>query len=352
MTKPAPSRTPSLLERAAEIYDFSSGLRVEPNPARAPEPVQAAPAPVEAPTEAVEATPEPVEIPSWMVDSPAPASKPTAEPVRKPVEPVEPIAAPAAAAPRPLRRTHVRPANQVEIDRERLRATGFVLPDGPVTGLAEELRLVKRQLLAAASVPRKGLTEEKRRSILVCSAQPDEGKTFCALNLAISLAAEQDRDVLLVDGDFQKPEILSLLGIEGGPGLVDALADPDSDVESFVIRTDLGSLSVLPAGRQANNVPELLASARTARVLAELAADPRRIVIFDSPPVLMASAAGLLATHVGQALVVVRADTTTESDLGEAIGLLADCAQIGLVLNGAGFAAGGRRYGQYYGYEP
>jgi exopolysaccharide/PEP-CTERM locus tyrosine autokinase len=330
MTNPAPLRdTPSLLERAAEIYDFSSGLLVQPG--RQPEPV-ATPAPEPAPA------PEPVEV----ATAPAP----------KPVEPSDSIPAPAAEAARPLHRSLVRPGPVVEIDRERLRAGGFILPDAGVTGLAEELRLVKRQLLAAAFAPRKGLSDEKRRSILVCSAQPDEGKTFCALNLALSLAGEQDREVLLVDGDFQKPQILDLLGLENGPGLVDALADQDVDAESFVIRTDLGGLSILPAGRQANNVPELLASARTARVLAGLAADPRRLVIFDSPPVLIASAAGVLASHVGQVLVVVRADTTTESDLGEAIGLLSDCAQIGLVLNGAGFAAGGRRYGQYYGYEP
>jgi exopolysaccharide/PEP-CTERM locus tyrosine autokinase len=326
MSQPAPkSATPSLLERAAEIYDFSSGMLVEPQFAPVVEP-EAEPAPKAEP-------------------APEPVFEAAPEPVWQPAEPQEPI------APRPLRRRSAAPGPVVEIDRDRLRAAGFVLPEG-ATALAEEMRLVKRQLLAAAATPKKSVPDEKRRSILVCSAQPNEGKTFTALNLALSLAGEPDREVLLVDGDFQKPEIPSLLGIEAGPGLVDALADPDVDAESFVLRTDLGSLCVLPAGRQANNVPELLASARTARILADLAADPRRIVVFDSPPVLMASAASILASHVGQALVVVRADVTTESDLGEAVGLLADCAQIGLVLNGAGFAAGSRRYGQYYGYEP
>lgn len=303
--------TPSLLERAAEIYDFSSGLLVQPLDVAPPRPVAAQPQ--------------------------------TDAPVSRRAEPQEPIARPVAPA-APRRRG-------AEIDRGRLRAAGFLVP-GVSSALAEEIRLVKRQLLAAAATSGKGVSEEKRRSILVCSAQPGEGKTFTALNLAISLAAEQDREVLLVDGDFQKPQIPSLLGLESGPGLVDALADPAVDVDSLIVRTDLGNLSVLPAGRQADNVPELLASARTARLLASLAADPRRLVLFDSPPVLMASAASLLASHVGQALLVVRADRTTESDLGEAVGLLADCAQIGLVLNGAGFAAGRRRYGQYYGYEP
>ena len=327
MSQPAPkSATPSLLERAAEIYDFSSGMLVQPSFAPVSEPA-----------------PEPEPEPQPLPEAREPAFEPA--PAPQPVEPQEPI------APRPLRRSRPVPAHSVEIDRERLRAAGFVLPE-TTSALAEEMRLVKRQLLAAMATPRKSVSDEKRRSVLVCSAQPNEGKTFTALNLALSLAGEPDRDVLLIDGDFQKPDIPSLLGIEAGPGLVDAIADPDADAERFVVRTDLGSLSVLPAGRQANNVPELLASAHTAKVLAGLAADPRRIVIFDSPPVLMASAASLLAGHVGPALVVVRADVTSESDLGEAVGLLADCAQIGLVLNGAGFAAGSRRYGQYYGCEP
>ena len=110
-------------------------------------------------------------------------------------------------------------------------------------------------------------------------------------------------------------------------------------------------LSVLPAGRKTNNVPELLASDRTREVLAKLVAgDRRRIILFDSPPALMASHATVLAGHVGQALVVVRADQTTEADLRETIGLLHGCGHVGLVLNGAGLAVTGRKFGAYDGY--
>jgi Mrp family chromosome partitioning ATPase len=156
---------------------------------------------------------------------------------------------------------------------------------------------------------------------------------------------------LLVDGDFPKPEILSTLGIEGGPGLIDALADPGIDPETLVIGTDIEGLSVLPAGRQVNNATELLGSSRTREVLAVLAgASRRRLVIFDSPPALAASPAAVLASHVGQIVMVVRADRTTEADLKQAVGLLNACEDISLILNGAGFAANGRRFGSYYGY--
>jgi exopolysaccharide/PEP-CTERM locus tyrosine autokinase len=232
-----------------------------------------------------------------------------------------------------------------EVDREGLRTRGFIDPDAPISGIAEEFRIVKRQLLLGASGD-----DPKRRNILVCSAQPDEGKTFCTVNLALSLASERDVEVLLVDGDFPKPEILSILGLEGGAGLIDAVADPALDPDALVIETDIEGLSVLPAGSQVPNVTELLGSERTREVLAALAR-PNRIILFDSPPALMASPATVLAAHAGQLLMVVRADQTTEADLREAVALLSACTDVKLLLNGTGFAAGGRRFGGYYGYK-
>ena len=129
------------------------------------------------------------------------------------------------------------------------------------------------------------------------------------------------------------------------------LTDPAVDPEEFVIRTDIEGLSVLPSGRKVNNVPELLASERTRQLLARLvAADPRRIILFDSPPALMASPVTILAGQVGQILLVVRADRTTEADLRETTELLSGCDHVGLLLNGAGIAVSGRNYGGYDGY--
>jgi exopolysaccharide/PEP-CTERM locus tyrosine autokinase len=299
----------SLLERAAELYGF--------------------------------------EVPTARAPAAAPEAAPVPQPRPEPEVLAAPMPAPKAPADfmeegRPL--TRARPGGCASVERERLREGGFIDPDAPAGALAEEFRIVKRQLLLALK-PGKGQT------VLVCSAQPDEGKTFCAINLALSLAAERDTDVLLVDGDFSKPEILSLLGVEGGAGLVDALADPKLDPESLVIRTDIGGLSVLPAGRHVNNVTELLGAERTREVLTRLTeGSPKRIVIFDSPPALMASPATVLAAHAGQLLMVVRADETSEADLKEALGLLSACDNVSLLLNGAAFAANGRRFGSYYGY--
>ena len=342
MNQHTPLRTGgSLLERAAELYGFGlpAAPATEPVPAPKPEPevLEAAPAaPRPEPSVQARITPEH-------------RRKSETQPEAADAEPVPaPIAAEPAPVPklRPARPAVARAPGTATVDREALREAGFIEPDLPGGGLAEEFRIVKRQLLLGMAGD-----SGKSRTILVCSARPDEGKTFCAVNLALSLAAEREREVLLIDADFPKPEVLSLLGLEGGAGLVDALADPDLDPEALVIRTDVEGLSVLPAGRHAPNVTELIASERTRDVLARLAeANPRRILLFDAPPALLASPASVLASHAGQLLLVVRADQTTESDLREAAALLSACSDIRLLLNGAGFAATGQRFGSYYGY--
>jgi exopolysaccharide/PEP-CTERM locus tyrosine autokinase len=284
----------SLLERAADFYDVDSALK-----GRAAPPLEPGPAPF---------------APYALAEGSAVAPRPWTGPLQA-------------------------------IDRAALTGAGFILPDGPVTGIGEEFRLIKRQLLAMAAQ-----SGPDALRIMLCSAHPGEGKTFCAVNLALSLAAEKDSDVLLVDADFANPSVLSRLGLEGGQGFMDALADPCLAVEACVIRTDIPALAVLPAGRQTNNDTEYLSSARMEVVLERLAAGhPNRIILFDSPPLLAASPAAVLASHVGLALLVVRADVTSENALRDAAGMLKSCPQVQLLLNGVKFSASGRSFGSYYG---
>ena len=242
--------------------------------------------------------------------------------------------------------------DEARIDRGRLAEAGMIVPGAPVGPLAEEFRLVKRQL----SVTRQRLAtageEDKSRTLLVCSARPGDGKTFCAINLALSMAAERDTEVLLVDADVAKPDVCRRLGLEPGPGLLDALYDGTLDPETLVVRTDVPGLSVLPAGAKTAMDTELLASARTRAVIARLlATDPRRLIVFDSPPALAASPAAVLAMLVGQVMLVVRADRTPESEITAAVGLLDGCDHIALVLNAVTFVPDRHRFGSYYGQE-
>lgn len=287
MTKPN-----SLFERAAEIYDFGAALRGRAAPTvNIPADLPFAPPVYEAATQ---------RAPDW-------------------TGPVQ------------------------SLDREKMTDAGYIQPDGPVTALSEEFRVLKRALLGQLANNPRG------NRILICSAYSGEGKTFCAINLALSLAAEKDREILLVDADVAKPSITDALGITAGPGLLDALADPAIAIEDCVQRTDIPSLSILPAGQRSNNDTEYLASARTEALLARLTQGrPDRIILFDSPPLLLASAAAVLASHAAIALLVVRADSTPEGALRDAAGQLKGGPQVQLMLNAVQFSASGRRFGSYY----
>jgi Mrp family chromosome partitioning ATPase len=328
---PVPSEEgKSLLERAVKAFDLGTL------------------APPAVPTGLAPARPRPA---AHQVAPAAPATRPQAEPVAiaaapvAPPAPAEPLAAPVPVEPVSFR------GPKHGIDRERLRAQGFIVPEGSVTALLEEFRIVKRQiLLQAAELRRQGGGAAAQR-VLVSSPHPGEGKTYCAINLALSIAAETENEVLLVDADFAKPSVLSALGLPGGPGLMDALIDPAADVAGFVLGTDIPGLSVLPAGNANNADSEHLNSSRTATTLDRLTEGaPQRIVIFDSPPALAAAPAAGLAKYVGQTVMVVRADRTGQGSLEDAISLLSGCPNIQLLLNAVNFSPSGRRFGSYYGY--
>lgn len=313
---PVPPSGPSLIERASGSFDFRTLTRppiADLPPALEPVVPKAAPAPASVPQPKV-ATQFETTLPQ--------------------------------ADPQPFRGTyHV-------IDRAHLREQCLIEPESAVTGLLEEFRIVKRQLLRTAADSREGKGAPHGERILICSAHPGEGKTFCSVNLALSIAAEKDNEVLLVDADFAKPSVLSTLGLPGGPGLMDALADPTIAVEDCIIGTDIAGLFVLPAGNATGSDTEYLASTRTDEVLARLTSHaPNRIVIFDSPPALAASPASVLAKHVGQTVMIVRADVTGEAALRDAVQLLGACDDIKLLLNGTRFSTTGRRFGTYYGYK-
>lgn len=260
----------------------------------------------------------------------------------------------AAAVPVPVHRSPLvgtEATKHADVDLVALSEAGFIVPGAPPSPLSEEFRIAKRHLLLEAFGGRNNPPLEKGRLILMCSAQPNEGKTFCSVNLALSLAAETEVDVLLIDADVAKPEILSTLGLPGGEGLMDALADPGIDPETLVIRTNIPNLSVLPAGRQTNNDTELLASDRTPALIERLIAGrPRRIIVIDSAPALAASPASSLALHVGQITMIVRADQTSESEVREALAMLESPAKVQLMLNRVTYNGNNRKFGYYYGF--
>ena len=264
----------------------------------------------------------------------------------------QPVAAPAEPAAAPSEPMHFHEGKLHHIDRALLARHGLIQPEAQVTALFEEFRIVKRRVLASVRKAREAGSGAMAQRVLVCSPLPGEGKSFTAANLALAMAAEKDSEVLLVDADFAKPSVLSLFGLPRGPGFMDVLANPDIALEDCILSTDIAGLHVLPAGNHTNSDSEYLASSRTAEVLDMLTqGSPGRIVIFDSSPALAASPAAELAHHVGQAIVVARADRTGQGALEDALTLLSACPDLKLLLNAAHFSPSGRRFGAYYGQE-
>jgi protein-tyrosine kinase len=236
---------------------------------------------------------------------------------------------------------------RIELDFARLAARGFVTPDSGATQIAEEFRVIKRPIIRNAVG--KGAAHVKHGNlVMVTSALPSEGKTFTSLNLALSIASEVDSTVLLVDGDVAHPSIPEQLGAPHGPGLLDLLTRDDLDFGDALVKTNIDKLSVLPAGSRHRRSTELLASEQMASLLREMAtryAD--RIIIFDSPPLLATTEARVLATNMGQIVMVVAADATSQHAVNQALATIESCEIVLMVLNKASRTDVGTYYGYY-----
>lgn len=239
----------------------------------------------------------------------------------------------------------------VDLDLTALAASGIVTPDAPRSLLADQYRVIKRPLIRNAT-GKGAATLTHANLIMVTSALAGEGKTFTAINLAMSIAAEVDHHVLLVDADVARPSVLRSLGMPSGPGLLDLL-EGTATFSDVVLTTSVPKLAVLPSGRPHERATEMLASAAMHDLLDEMATRyPDRIVIFDSPPLLLTTESRALAANMGQIVVVVQAARTLQGEVEQALSTIEACPVRLMVLNqvGAKAASGyGYGYGLAYG---
>jgi protein-tyrosine kinase len=240
-------------------------------------------------------------------------------------------------------------ALRVILDPARLAAAGIAAPGAPRSRLADQFRGIKRPLLMNAR-GESAAPVKRANCIMVTSAVPGEGKTFAALNLAMSLAMEVDWRVLLIDADVLRPAVFDRLGLPPAKGLLDALADPELPLRELILPTSIDKLSLLPAGTAGGHTTELLGSAAMARLVEQLATqDERRILLFDSPPLLAAPETRVLAGHVGQIVVVVEAQRTPRNSVVEALATIEACPVVMTLLNKVR-GVEGKSYGYGYGY--
>lgn len=223
--------------------------------------------------------------------------------------------------------------NQVVINWKALAAEGFIDHNDTKSQLAEEFRVIKRPLVnniqggEANGISRPNL-------ILICSSLPGEGKTFVSINLALSIANELDKSVLLIDADVERPSVSKQLGIKQSPGLIEYLENDKISFSDILLKTDLSNLNVIPAGKRHKYSTELLSSQRMYLFAEEVSRRYKdRVVIFDSPPLLVATQAQILAELVGQVVLVIAAEETPQNVVNESISKLANCDVVMTLLN-------------------
>lgn len=244
----------------------------------------------------------------------------------------------------------VRTAAFVDIDSARLLAAGFITPDSPRSGQAEELRVIKQQMLKLAFTEDRRRRSAKSNVIMLTSSLPAEGKTFVSLNLAMSLCNERDTFVLLIDADSHRRSLSELVGVDDKSiGLIDLVLDDRLRLSDIMHRTSIPNLSFIPAGRPHQNAAELLASKKTGAVMADIAARyPDRIVVIDTPPLMASTEGAVLSAYVGHVIVVVEKDRTSIRSLRNTLTMLKGCENISCVLNFDGSSEHFSRYA--YGY--
>lgn len=250
---------------------------------------------------------------------------------------IEPPSVSRVDRPAPARGIDERPqgtiSRRVELDLTRLAAQGYVVPYAARSQLSDEFRILKRPLLAAARADAREDVEHPNL-LMITSAVPAEGKTFTAINLAMSLAMERDINVLLVDADVSRPSVFARLGVEPQRGLLDLLADEHVPIAEAIATTNIEGLSLMGPGAAIDHATEMLASDAMVRLLERLATqDPDRVVVFDAPPLLPSTESRALALNMGQIVFVVAAEQTLQSTVRDALSMLKHCPNVLPVLN-------------------
>lgn len=224
-------------------------------------------------------------------------------------------------------------AGQIILNGEKLTERGFIYNSGSAHHIQEEFRYIKRKLLNNAFGPT-AKTLKHSNLIMVSSANPNEGKTFISINLALSIALEQDHTVLLIDADVLRPSLHIELDFECKKGLLEYLLAEVDSLSEVIYNTNIPNLKIIPAGKPHHLTNELLASERMAQLANELAERyPDRLVIFDCPPILGVTETPVLSSLVGQAVVVVEESKTKVNAVKRAVSQLNQDIAIGCVMN-------------------
>lgn len=213
---------------------------------------------------------------------------------------------------------------------------------------AEQFKILRTNLLFPVS-------GKSPRSIIVTSSVPDEGKSFVAANLAISIAQNIQDHVLIMDCDMRKPCIHSRFGFSDVPGLSEYLSH-GTDLSSLLLKTKVNKLTILPAGKPPHNPSELMSSHQMSRLLEEVKVRySDRYIIIDSPPPMLTAETSAISRQVDGILLVVKYGSTPRKMVSDLIEIMGKEKILGIILNKfdmrfSGYFGHGKygKYSKYY----
>jgi protein-tyrosine kinase len=227
-------------------------------------------------------------------------------------------------------------APAIEINTDHLREIGLYPSASFLRRQQEDFRSIRREVISATQQRPQGEGEEVGPIVVITSALPGEGKSYTALNLAISIASEGTHDVLLIDGDTVRSSLSQALGVGDARGLIDLLTHSNNThFLEHVRHTVLPRLHVLPAGQTFEGASDLFSAGRVGPLFSTIGSVMKgHVVIVDTPPILLSSDTPVITDIAGQVLLVVRAGQTLQDSIRDAVSRIRETIPVGAVLNG------------------
>lgn len=216
---------------------------------------------------------------------------------------------------------------------------------------ADEYRIIKRPILNNA-FGNESQQIKHSNLLLVTSALPNEGKTNVAINIALSIAHEVNNTVLLIDADIAKADTSRIFDVDNQQGLIDLLVDDSLDIEDVLVETAVPGFKILPAGSDLTVKNELLASDQMRELLDEISNRySDRMVVIDSPPLLVTAESRVICGLAGQIALVIEAARTPKPQAMDAVNMLDTDKPVNVIMNKTNRNFGFGQYGTYsYGY--
>ena len=242
----------------------------------------------------------------------------------------------------------------IPVDAHRLREAGLYASPDFVRRQQEDYRALRREVIAATRQRPAPEAPPIGPIVAVTSALPGEGKSYTAVNLALSVASEGIHEVLLIDADTVRRRTTEALQLSAAPGLLELLAKPARTFAEYVHSTTIEHLKVLPAGQRFEGASDLFSLGRVGPLFAAIsAAMQNHIVIVDTPPILLSSDTPVVTDCAGQVLLVVRAGVTLQDSVKDAASRINSSVPVGVVLNDWNpvLPSERRAYRGYEGYE-